>query len=102
MLLAALVLLHCCDSAPSYSGRARQLDVPIPPFEADATIDGDLADSVWTHAARSTGFSQYAPNDALAAADSTPGLVSYSPTASYFGSRAFELPGRPPITLAQR
>src|SRR5438067_11551917 len=102
MLLAALVLLHCCDSAPSYSGRARQLDVPIPRFEADATIDGDLADSVWTHAARLTGFSQYAPNDGLAAADSTQVLVWYSSTAIYFGIRAFELHGRPTATLADR
>src|SRR2546430_3234018 len=102
MLLAALVLLHCCDPAPSYSGRARQLDVPIPRFEADATIDGDLADSVWTHAARLTGFSQYAPNDGLAAADSTQVLVWYSATAIYFGIRAFELHGRPTMTLANR
>ena len=102
MLLAALVLLHCCDTAPSYSGRARQLDVPIPRFEADATIDGDLADSVWTHAARLTGFSQYAPNDGLAAADSTQVLVWYSATAIYFGIRAFELHGRPTMTLANR
>jgi len=102
MVLAALVLLHCCDTAPSYSGRARQLDVPIPRFEADVTIDGDLADSVWTHAARLTGFSQYAPNDGLAAADSTQVLVWYSASAIYFGIRAFELHGRPTMTLANR
>src|SRR5256886_10509546 len=102
MLLAALILLRCCDTAPSYSGRARQLDVPIPRFEADVTIDGDLADSVWTHAARLTGFSQYAPNDGLAAADSTQVLVWYSATAIYFGIRAFELHGRPTMTLANR
>src|SRR2546430_9427637 len=102
MLLAALVLLHCCDSAPTYSGRARQLDVPIPRFETDATIDGELTDSVWTHAARLTGFSQYAPNDGLAAADSTQVLVWYSATAIYFGIRAFELHGRPTMTLANR
>src|SRR6266571_6267330 len=102
MLLAALVLLHCCDTAPSYSGRARQLDVPIPRFEADATIDGDLADSVWTHAARLTGFSQYSPNDDVPAADSTQVLVWYSATAIYFGIRAFEQHGRPTMTLANR
>src|SRR5256885_1157721 len=102
MLLAALILLRCCDPAPSYSGRARQLDVPIPRFEADVTIDGDLADSVWTHAARLTGFSQYAPNDGLAAADSTQVLVWYSASAIYFGIRAFELHGRPTMTLANR
>ena len=52
MFLAVCALLHCCDSAPTYSGRDHQVDVQIPRFEADATIDGDLADSVWTHAAR--------------------------------------------------
>src|SRR5256714_1104645 len=102
MLLAALILLRGCDTAPSYSGRARQLDVPIPRFEADVTIDGDLADSVWIHAARRTGFSQYAPNDGLAAADSTQVLVWYSARAIYFGIRAFELHGRPTMTLANR
>jgi len=102
MLLTLCALLHCCDSAPTYSGRARQLDVPIPRFEADVAIDGDLADSVWTHAARLTGFSQYAPNDGLAAADSTQVLVWYSATAIYFGIRAFELHGRPTMTLANR
>src|SRR2546423_2689778 len=102
MVLAALVLLHCCDTAPSYSGRARQLDVPIPRFEADVTIDGDLADSVWIHAARQTGSSQYARNDGLAAADSAQVLVWYSASAIYFGIRAFELHGRPTMTLANR
>ena len=102
MFLAVCALLHCCDSAPTYSGRDHQVDVQIPRFEADATIDGDLADSVWTHAARLTGFSQYAPNDGLAAADSTQVLVWYSATAIYFGIRAFELHGRPTMTLANR
>ena len=71
MFLAACVLLHCSDSTRTYSGRDRQLDVQIPRYEADAVIDGDLADSVWAGAARLTGFSQYAPNDGVAAADST-------------------------------
>src|SRR5438105_8815441 len=102
MLLTLCALLRCCDSAPTYSGRARQLDVPIPRFEADVAIDGDLADSVWIHAARLTGFSQYAPNDGLAATDSTQVLVWYSATAIYFGIRAFELHGRPTMTLANR
>src|SRR5689334_6854484 len=102
MVLAALLLLRCCDSAPPYSGRARQLDVPIPRFEADVVIDGDMSDSVWAHAARLTGFSQYAPNDGLAAVDSTQVLVWYSATAIYFGIRAFELHGRPTMTLANR
>src|SRR5437762_4272063 len=101
MLLALCVLLHGGDSA-TYSGRDHQLDVRIPRFEADAVIDGDLADSVWTGAARLTGFSQYAPNDGVAAADSTHVLVWYSATAIYFGIRAFEVHGRPTMTLANR
>src|SRR5438132_2704248 len=95
MLLAVCVLLHCCDSAPTYSGRDHQLDVRIPRFEADVIMDGDLADSVWAGAARLTGFSQYSPNDGVPAADSTQVLVWYSATAIYFGVRAFELHGRP-------
>src|ERR1041385_6327531 len=101
MVLASLVLLHCCDPAPTYSGRDRQLDVRIPRVEADALIDGDLSDSVWAHAARLTGFSQYAPNDGVPAADSTAVLVCYSPTAIYFGIRAFERHGRPTTIRAR-
>src|SRR5947208_11283324 len=101
MLLAVCVLLHGGDST-TYSGRDHQLDVPIPRFEADAVIDGDLADSVWARAARLTGFSQYAPNDGVPAADSTQVLVWYSATAIYFGIRAYERHGRPSMTLANR
>src|SRR5882762_7155099 len=101
MLLAACVLL-CSDSTSSYSGRDRQLDVPIPRLEAEVVIDGDLADSVWARAARLTGFSQYSPNDDVPAADSTQVLVWYSATAIYFGIRAFEQHGRPTMTLANR
>ncbi len=102
MLLAVVALLHCCDSAPTYSGREHQLDVRIPRLEGDVVIDGDLVDSVWAHAALLTGFSQYAPNDGLPAADSTQVLVWYSATAIYFGIRAFEQHGRPTMTLANR
>jgi hypothetical protein len=102
MLLTVCVLLHCSDSTSSYSGRDHQLDVAIPRFEADAVIDGDLADSVWARAARLTGFSQYSPNDGVPAADSTQVLVWYSATAIYFGIRAFELHGRPTMSLASR
>src|SRR2546423_15391566 len=102
MLLTLCVLLHCSDSTSSYSGRDHQLDVPIPRLEAEVVIDGDLGDSVWARAARLTGFSQYSPNDGLPAADSTHVLVWYSATAIYFGIRAFERHGRPPMTLANR
>src|SRR5437762_11835209 len=101
MLLTLLLLLVQPDSLV-YSGRDRRLDVPIPRVDADVTIDGTLDESVWTRAAVLTGFSQYAPNDGLAAADSTQVLVWYSATAIYFGIRAFELHGSPTMTLANR
>src|SRR5436190_13131869 len=102
MVIAVCVLLHCSDSTPTYSGRDHQLDVRTPRFEAEAVIDGDLRDSVWAGAARLTGFSQYAPNDDVPAADSTQVLVWYSATAIYFRIRAFEQHGRPTMTLANR
>ena len=102
MLLTLCLLLHCADSIGTYSGRERQLDVRIPRFEADVLVDGDLGDSVWAGAAVLTGFSQYAPNDGVPAADSTQVLVWYSTSAIYFGIRAFELHGRPTATLADR
>src|SRR6266568_4057950 len=100
-MLLALLLLFPADSM-IYSGRDRQLEVRIPRLEADVLIDGDLSDSVWAHAAVLTGFSQYAPNDGVPAADSTQVLVWYSPNAIYFGIRAFESHGRPTMTLANR
>jgi len=100
-MLLAVCLLLCSDST-SYSGRDRQLDVRIPRLEAEVVIDGDLSDSVWAHAARLTGFSQYSPNDGVPAADSTQVLVWYSASAIYFGIRAFEQHGRPTVTLASR
>src|SRR5437773_12560915 len=102
MLLTLCLLLHCCAAVPDsmviYSGRRRQLDVRIPRFDADVLIDGDLAYSVWAHAALLTGFSQYAPNDGVPAADSTQVLVWYSGNGIYFGIRAYELHGRPTAT----
>ena len=104
MLLTLCLLLGCTfpDSVGIYSGRERQLNVRIPRFDADVVIDGDLGDSAWAHAALLTGFSQYAPNDGVPAADSTQVLVWYSPNAIYFGIRAFESHGRPTMTLANR
>src|SRR5438874_451460 len=101
MLLTLLLLLVQPDSLV-YSGRDRRLDVPIPRVDADVAIDGTLDESVWTRAAVLTGFSQYAPNDGVSASDSTQVLVWYSASAIYFGIRAFELHGRPSMTLANR
>src|SRR5438552_18474890 len=101
MLLAVCVLLHWSDSTRTYSGRDHQLDVRIPRFEADAVIDGDLADSAWTGAARLTGFSQHAPNHGVAAADSTHALVWYSATEAYFRIRPLDVHGRPPMRIVR-
>src|SRR4029077_9293126 len=99
MVLAACVLLLCSDPT-TYSGRDHQLDVRIPRLDAEVVLDGDLGDSAWASAALVNGFSQYSPNDGAPAADSTQVLVWYSSTAIYFGIRAFELHGRPTMTLA--
>lgn len=104
MLLSLLLLLQAGapDSARIYVGRAGHLDVRIPRIEADVTIDGALDEPAWAGAALLTGFSQYAPNDGVPAADSTQVLVWYSPTAIHFGIRAYESHGAPTATLADR
>src|SRR6266550_884812 len=85
-----------------YSGRENQVNVKPPRIEADATIDGSLTEPVWQQAAVLTGFSQFSPHDGIPAADSTQVLVWYSPTAVYFGIRAFESHGGVHATLADR
>jgi hypothetical protein len=104
MLLPALLLLQVAsDPQPTYSGRLRQLDVPLPRIDAAVTIDGVLDEPVWRRAARLTGFSQYRPSDGRAAEDSTDVLVWYQPDAIVFGVRSFEAHG--PVvraTLADR
>ena len=104
MLLSLLLLLQAGapDSARVYIGRSGHLDVRIPRIEADASIDGELDEPAWAGAALLTGFSQYAPNDGVPAADSTEVLVWYSPTAIHFGIKAFESHGAPAATLADR
>ena len=69
---------------------------------AAVTIDGRLDEDVWRGAAVLRGFSQYLPNDDRPADDSTTVLVWYSPTAIYFGIRAYEDPARVRATLADR
>ncbi len=85
-----------------YDGRARQLEVAIPRIEAEIVVDGALTEPVWQQAAKLTGFSRYAPTDDVPADDSTEVYVWYSPTAIYFGVRAFAEPGTVHATLADR
>ena len=85
-----------------YIGRENQVNVRIPRIETDVTVDGNLNEPVWQQAAVLTGFSEFSPHDGIPAADSTQVLVWYSPSAVYFGIRAFELHGAPHATLADR
>ena len=91
------------DTARVHHGRLDGLEVATPRVEAGTiVVDGVLDEPVWAQAAVLTGFSQYAPADGIAAADSTEVLVWYSPTAIHFGIRAFESHGQVRATLADR
>src|ERR671918_2991918 len=91
--LALLLIQSTVDPQPTFHGRLRQLDVPIPRIETAVRIDGALDEPVWREAARLTGFSQYRPADGRPAEDSTEVLVWYQPDAVVFGIRAFESHG---------
>ncbi|MEP6551235.1 MAG: hypothetical protein ABJB95_08625, partial [Gemmatimonadales bacterium] len=100
--LFLLIRLATLATGLVYIGRDNQLSVRIPRMTADVTIDGALTDSAWQHAALLTGFSEFSPQDGVPAADSTQVLVWYSPTAVYFGIRAYELHGAAHATFADR
>jgi hypothetical protein len=85
-----------------YSGQAGQIAVRIPRIDAKIPMDGTLDAPVWQQAAVLTGFSEYTPVDGVPAQDSTEVLVWYSPTALYFGVRAFEPHGGVHYKLADR
>ncbi len=87
----------------TYNGRANQVKVRAPRLDETAMVtDGRLDEPQWAEAALLTGFSQFSPNDGVAADDSTEVLVWYSATAIHFGIRAFESHGAPRATLADR
>jgi hypothetical protein len=69
---------------------------------AAVTVDGRLDEEVWRRAAVLRDFWQYLPNDDRSADDSTTVLVWYSPTAIYFGIRAYQDSGTVRATLADR
>src|SRR5471030_1508989 len=98
LVLAAVLLASIARPTPPpttvpYSGRDGQLHVAPPRLEQEIIIDGKLDELVWQQAARLTGFSQFSPQDGIPASDSTEVLVWYSPTAMYFGIRAYEQHG---------
>jgi hypothetical protein len=102
LLLLPLVLATPDSSGRRYSGRDRELDVDLPRHEAPLTVDGRLDEAVWLRAARLTGFSQYAPDDAQPAADSTEVLVWYSANAIHVGIRAWAEPGTVRASMGDR
>ena len=85
-----------------YHGRLKQTTMELPKGVGAVKVDGQLDDAAWRGAVVLTGFSQYAPIDGIAAADSTEVLVMYSDHDMYFGIRAFESHGAVHATHADR
>lgn len=103
MVLPLLVAFQLAAALPSvFNGRIGQTAAHAPAVDAVAVIDGRLDEPAWGSAAVLTGFSTYQPVDQRPAPDSTEVLVWYSPTAIYFGIRAFEPHGAVRATLADR
>ncbi len=109
LLTALLVLQAAADTAAVRAAggpagaTAAGASVALPRI-ADATVavDGRLDEPVWSRAAVLRDFSQYLPNDNRPADDSTTVLVWYSPTAIYFGIRAYQDSASVRATLADR
>lgn len=101
-LLTVAARLAAAVTSLIFIGRQNELRIPVPRVEAEVTVDGSLDEPVWQQAALLTGFSEFAPQDGIPAADSTQVLVWYSPNAVYFGIRAYESHGAPHGTLADR
>ncbi len=96
-VLAALIL---AGGAPDSASAAA---VAIPRIaDAQVAVDGRLDEPAWRQAAVLRDFSQYLPNDNRPADDSTTVLVWYSPTAIYFGIRAYQDSATVRATLADR
>ena len=90
------------EPGPVYDGRRGHVAVVIPRLDASNDVDGVLNEPVWQQAATLTGFSQFFPNDGVAAQDSTEVLVWYSGTALHVGIRAYAPAGSVRATLADR
>ena len=97
------LLIGCCVTSSWTAVAVAQSRLAAPRVaNAAVTIDGHLDESVWAQAAVLRGFSQYLPNDNRPADDSTTVLVWYSPTAIYFGIRAYQDSASVRATLADR
>ena len=102
MFALPLLLTLVVAEPPVHNGRAGNIAVRPPRAAAEIVVDGKLDEPVWSQAAILNGFSQFSPQDGIAAADSTQILVWYSATAIHFGVRAFEPHGTVRATLAER
>jgi len=91
MLFSTLLLLQAA-AAPVVQGSSAPV-FEVPRSAAEAEIDGSLADSAWSTAARLTGFFQYEPSDGQGAAQPTEVRVFYTARALYFGIVAGLRPG---------
>jgi hypothetical protein len=99
-MLPFLLLAHVLQAAP---GTSSPPAVPVPRIVGTAVVvDGRLEEPVWRDAAVLTEFYQYLPVDDRLAQDSTTVLVWYSPTAIYFGIRAYQDSSSVRATLADR
>ncbi len=103
-LLVGLLALSVAPlpGGPVFDGRAGKTAVVTPRLEGSTTVDGVLNEPEWSAAALLTGFSQYFPNDGVAALDSTEIFVWYSATTLHLGVRAFAAPSTMRATLSDR
>lgn len=90
------------EPIPTYSGRARRLDVRAVRMDTTATVDGRLDEPAWERAAVLTGFTSYSPVDGRPAQDSTEVRIWYASDAIYVGIRAWAPAGTVRATLAER
>jgi len=90
------------DPSRTHHGLRGELEVEVPRLDGAIVVDGMLDEGVWGEAAVLTGFSQYSPQDGIAARDSTEVLVWYSHDAIHFGIRAFAAHARVNVSLPDR
>ncbi|HEV8409877.1 MAG TPA: DUF5916 domain-containing protein [Gemmatimonadaceae bacterium] len=102
MILPIVLAFQLAAEPKVFHALKGQREATAPRVDTAIVIDGRLDEPVWRRAALLTGFSEYSPADQRAAPDSTEVLVWYSPTAMYFGIRAFEPHGIVRATLADR
>ncbi|HVH32237.1 MAG TPA: DUF5916 domain-containing protein, partial [bacterium] len=104
LLLTLLFTQHPHTTASAAAAVSTPMTALTPTRVTDARVevDGRLDEPVWAQAAVLRDFSQYLPNDNRPADDSTTVLVWYSPTAIYFGIRAYQDSASVRATLADR